>query len=158
MALLVALTACQPNHADNHSSTSNTQSTPTAQTLAQTQTAQIQPKENTQPQKEKQSTHSLDCITLSNALQKINHNSLIEDINIIDNQLKQCLPKVDNDTQLKLIHDYYNAYERFLSLPSKDMNVDNFFYSHVSLNSKRKTQPQRLKATTFKNTISCQTC
>lgn len=54
------------------------------------------------------------CIEINAAIQKINQNSKIEDLNQINEKLKTCVPSLKNDEQLKLINASTTMYQRFL--------------------------------------------
>lgn len=54
------------------------------------------------------------CIEINAAIQKINQNSKIEDLNQINEKLKTCVPSLKNDEQLKLINASTTMYQRFI--------------------------------------------
>ena len=54
------------------------------------------------------------CLQIMAAMQKINQNSKIEDLNQINAKLKTCVPSLKNDEQLKLIDASTAMYQRFI--------------------------------------------
>ncbi|WP_016803684.1 hypothetical protein [Acinetobacter nosocomialis] len=54
------------------------------------------------------------CLQIMAAMQKINQNSKIEDLNQINEKLKTCVPSLKNNEQLKLIEASTAMYQRFL--------------------------------------------
>lgn len=65
-----------------------------------------------------------DCPIISQSLATINKESRINDIIHIENQLKYCLPKADNDTQLQWADEYHHAYRRVAELWEDVHSID----------------------------------
>ena len=66
------------------------------------------------------------CIEINAAIQKINQNSKIEDLNQINEKLKTCVPSLKNDEQLKLINASTTMYQRFLKQDYTDKTARAF--------------------------------
>lgn len=66
------------------------------------------------------------CIQINAAIQKINQNSKIEDLNQINEKLKTCVPSLKNDEQLKLINASTTMYQRFLKQDYTDKTARAF--------------------------------
>lgn len=66
------------------------------------------------------------CIEIHAAIQKINQNSKIEDLNQINEKLKTCVPSLKNDEQLKLIDASTAMYQRFIKQDYTDKTARAF--------------------------------
>lgn len=93
-----------------------------------------------------ETTAKTDCNAISQALKTISNENTIDDIEKIENELKECLPTVDNATQLQWANDYHQAYENFLTLwrldgdkPLLDDIDDEAFYNTMTALSDNQT-------------------
>ena len=93
-----------------------------------------------------ETTAKTDCNAISQALKTISNENTIDDIEKIENELKECLPTVDNTTQLQWANDYHQAYENFLTLwrldgdkPFIDDIDDEAFYNTMTALSNNQT-------------------
>ncbi|MDR2249808.1 hypothetical protein [Acinetobacter sp.] len=75
---------------------------------------QVVSKEQKPSEQEATQKQESTCTQIMAAMQKINQNSKIEDLNQINEKLKRCVPSLKNDEQLKLIDASTAMYQRFL--------------------------------------------
>lgn len=113
--LIINLTAC-------HQKSDNSQSIATDDLSPKTKPTQASYIKNNH-QLTAHDNFNVACQDLTNGMKNINHKSRFEDIEQIDNLLKQCLPIADNKTQLLWLKQYHESYQRFLSLWDNDQPI-----------------------------------
>ncbi|WP_213062403.1 hypothetical protein [Acinetobacter pittii] len=89
---------------------------------------QDQPVSKEQKTTEQKATQKQDssCLQIMAAMQKIDQNSKIEDLNQINEKLKTCVPSLKNEEQLKLINASTAMYQRFLKQDYTDKTARAF--------------------------------
>ena len=117
MSLLLTLSACQPKSAA------------VPEVEAKDSADQIsQPSVDKAPKPAIADNSAMDaktCLTLSDAMKKVDNTSKIEAIYAIQKSLKSCLPTASNAEVLNLLKDYQVMYERFL-WGNSDINDEEF--------------------------------
>lgn len=93
----------------------------------------------------KLSSATVTCSEIDDHMQKINGESSIEDIYLIQELLKNCLPSVNNATHLQWLADYQAMYSRFLT---DGIDLKNREFNEVmrSLDKGKKSSLEQLKA------------
>ena len=107
-SLLFGMTACQPQSDTSKEPPKTEQTTSTEQSK---KAAIAVPKPVTASMT---AVDAKTCLTLSDAMQKVDDESRIEDIYAIQQTLKACLPTANNAEVLSLLKDYQTMYGHFL--------------------------------------------
>ncbi|WP_213031181.1 hypothetical protein [Acinetobacter sp. yr461] len=84
------------------------------------------------------------CIEINAAIQKINQNSKIEDLNQINEKLKTCVPSLKNDEQLKLINASTIMYQRFLKQDYTDKTARAFESFGYAVLEQKQQDPKKV--------------
>lgn len=84
------------------------------------------------------------CIEINAAIQKINQNSKIEDLNQINEKLKTCVPSLKNDEQLKLINASTTMYQRFLKQDYTDKTARAFESFGYAVLEQKQRDPKKV--------------
>ncbi|MDR6797476.1 TolA-binding protein [Acinetobacter calcoaceticus] len=84
------------------------------------------------------------CIEINAAIQKINQNSKIEDLNQINEKLKTCVPSLKNDEQLKLINASTTMYQRFLKQDYTDKTARAFEAFGYAVLEQKQQDPKKV--------------
>lgn len=84
------------------------------------------------------------CIQINAAIQKINQNSKIEDLNQINEKLKTCVPSLKNDEQLKLIDASTAMYQRFLKQDYTDKTARAFEAFGYAVLEQKQRDPKKV--------------
>ncbi|MGB9037819.1 MAG: hypothetical protein WCC23_04795 [Acinetobacter calcoaceticus] len=84
------------------------------------------------------------CIQINAAIQKINQNSKIEDLNQINEKLKTCVPSLKNDEQLKLINASTTMYQRFLKQDYTDKTARAFEAFGYAVLEQKQRDPKKV--------------
>ncbi len=84
------------------------------------------------------------CIQINAAIQKINQNSKIEDLNQINEKLKACVPSLKNDEQLKLINASTTMYQRFLKQDYTDKTARAFEAFGYAVLEQKQRDPKKV--------------
>ncbi|MGE8550327.1 MAG: hypothetical protein ACN6NN_05410 [Acinetobacter calcoaceticus] len=84
------------------------------------------------------------CIQINAAIQKINQNSKIEDLNQINEKLKTCVPSLKNDEQLKLIDASTAMYQRFLKQAYTDKTARAFEAFGYAVLEQKQRDPKKV--------------
>lgn len=84
------------------------------------------------------------CIQINTAIQKINQNSKIEDLNQINEKLKTCVPSLKNDEQLKLIDASTAMYQRFLKQDYTDKTARAFEAFGYTVLEQKQRDPKKV--------------
>ncbi|MND18983.1 hypothetical protein D3C80_92820 [compost metagenome] len=84
------------------------------------------------------------CIEINAAIQKINQNSKIEDLNQINEKLKTCVPSLKNDEQLKLIDASTAMYQRFLKQDYTDKTARAFEAFGYAVLEQKQRDPKKV--------------
>lgn len=84
------------------------------------------------------------CIQINAAIQKINQNSKIEDLNHINEKLKTCVPSLKNDEQLKLINASTTMYQRFLKQDYTDKTARAFEAFGYAVLEQKQRDPKKV--------------
>ncbi len=84
------------------------------------------------------------CIEINAAIQKINQNSKIEDLNQINEKLKTCVPSLKNDEQLKLIDASTTMYQRFLKQDYTDKTARAFETFGYAVLEQKQQDPKKV--------------
>ena len=84
------------------------------------------------------------CIQINAAIQKINQNSKIEDLNQINEKLKTCVPSLKNDEQLKLIDASTAMYQRFLKQDYTDKTARAFEAFGYAVLEQKQQDPKKV--------------
>ncbi len=84
------------------------------------------------------------CIEINAAIQKINQNSKIEDLNQINEKLKTCVPSLKNDEQLKLINASTTMYQRFLKQDYTDKTARAFEAFGYAVLEQKQRDPKKV--------------
>ncbi|CAI3117892.1 hypothetical protein MWMV18_MWMV18_03130 [Acinetobacter calcoaceticus] len=84
------------------------------------------------------------CIQINAAMQKINQNSKIEDLNQINEKLKTCVPSLKNDEQLKLIDASTAMYQRFLKQAYTDKTARAFEAFGYAVLEQKQRDPKKV--------------
>ena len=84
------------------------------------------------------------CIQINAAIQKINQNSKIEDLNQINEKLKTCVPSLKNDEQLKLIDASTAMYQRFLKQDYTDKTARAFEAFGYAVLDQKQRDPKKV--------------
>jgi len=84
------------------------------------------------------------CIEINAAIQKINQNSKIEDLNQINEKLKTCIPSLKNDEQLKLINASTTMYQRFLKQDYTDKTARAFESFGYAVLEQKQRDPKKV--------------
>lgn len=84
------------------------------------------------------------CIEINAAIQKINQNSKIEDLNQINEKLKTCVPSLKNDEQLKLIDASTTMYQRFLKQDYTDKTARAFEAFGYAVLEQKQRDPKKV--------------
>ncbi|MDO4450795.1 MAG: hypothetical protein Q4B79_07560 [Moraxella sp.] len=107
-----------------------------------------------QDENKTETTSKTDCNAISQTLKSINNESKFDEIESIERQLKECLPTVNNATQLQWANDYHKAYERFLGYWEEgqlnDETDGEVFYNIMTALAENKTQNPKELATLSK--------
>lgn len=84
------------------------------------------------------------CIEINAAIQKINQNSKIEDLNQINEKLKTCVPSLKNDEQLKLINASTTMYQHFLKQDYTDKTARAFESFGYAVLEQKQRDPKKV--------------
>lgn len=84
------------------------------------------------------------CIQINAAIQKINQNSKIEDLNQINEKMKTCAPSLKNDEQLKLIDASTVMYQRFLKQDYNDKTARAFEAFGYAVLEQKQRDPKKV--------------
>ncbi|WP_426455784.1 hypothetical protein ACPF64_05590 [Acinetobacter sp. KB005] len=84
------------------------------------------------------------CIQINAAIQKINQNSKIEDLNQINEKLKTCVPSLKNDEQLKVIDASTAMYQRFLKQDYTDKTARAFEAFGYAVLEQKQRDPKKV--------------
>jgi len=84
------------------------------------------------------------CIEINAAIQKINQNSKIEDLNQINEKLKTCVPSLKNDEQIKLINASTTMYQRFLKQDYTDKTARAFEAFGYAVLEQKQQDPKKV--------------
>lgn len=84
------------------------------------------------------------CIQINAAIQKINQNSKIEDLNQINEKLKTCVPSLKNDEQLKLINASTTMYQHFLKQDYTDKTATAFESFGYAVLEQKQRDPKKV--------------
>lgn len=101
-------------------------------------------KEQKSTEKKPESKPDNSCIQINAAIQKINQNSKIEDLNQINEKLKTCVPSLKNDEQLKLINASTTMYQRFLKQDYTDKTARAFEAFGYAVLEQKQRDPKKV--------------